>query len=117
MPGECDVSIRPGWFWRAAENARVKSPRTLLRLYETSVGRNCTLLLNVPPDDRGLIHENDVKALTACARSSTGCTARRAAGRDAGDGVDVMPAHAAAAVLDTDLDTWWAPAGRRARAR
>ncbi len=63
VPGECDVSIRPGWFWRAAENARVKSPRTLLRLYEASVGRNCTLLLNVPPDDRGLIHDNDVEAL------------------------------------------------------
>ena len=64
VPGECDVSIRPGWFWRAAENARVKSPRALLRLYEASIGRNCNLLLNVPPDDRGLIHDNDVKALT-----------------------------------------------------
>ena len=41
----------------------MKSPRALLRLYEASVGRNCTLLLNVPPDDRGLIHDNDVKAL------------------------------------------------------
>ena len=28
------------------------------------MGRNALLLLNLPPDKRGLIHENDVKALT-----------------------------------------------------
>src|SRR5262249_48736292 len=52
-PAECDVSIRPGWFYHEAENARVKSRRQLLDLYFESVGRGASLLLNVPPDRRG----------------------------------------------------------------
>ena len=56
---ETDVSIRPGWFWRESENSRVKSLQHLLKIYYESVGRNSLLLLNVPPDTRGLIHETD----------------------------------------------------------
>jgi alpha-L-fucosidase len=63
MPAECDVSIRPGWFWHEKENDKVKSPRDLLRLYYASVGRGASFLLNVPPDRRGLIHENDAASL------------------------------------------------------
>lgn len=56
---ETDVSIRPGWFWRESENSKVKSLQHLLKIYYESVGRNSLLLLNVPPDTRGLIHEVD----------------------------------------------------------
>jgi alpha-L-fucosidase len=63
MPPECDVSIRPGWFWHENENGRVKTPRQLMDLYYRSVGRGGSLLLNVPPDRRGLLHENDVASL------------------------------------------------------
>ena len=59
IPAETDVSIRPGWFWRESENGRVKSVQQLLRIYYESVGRNSLLLLNVPPDTRGRIHEAD----------------------------------------------------------
>lgn len=62
-PAETDVSIRPGWFYHPAEDDKVKSPEKLLDIYYSSVGRNGVLLLNIPPDTRGLIHENDVKAL------------------------------------------------------
>ena len=62
-PGECDVSIRPGWFWRETENDKVKSLEQLQEIWYRSVGHGGNLLLNVPPDTRGLIHENDVKAL------------------------------------------------------
>ncbi len=58
-PAETDVSIRPGWFWRESENDKVRSLKNLLGIYYTSVGRNSLLLLNVPPDNRGLIHPAD----------------------------------------------------------
>jgi alpha-L-fucosidase len=63
IPAECDVSVRPGWFYHANENDKVKSPKELFELYLKSVGRGANLLLNVPPDERGLIHENDSAAL------------------------------------------------------
>jgi alpha-L-fucosidase len=62
-PGETDVSIRPGWFHHAAEDARVKTVDDLTRLYFTSVGRNSKLLLNVPPTREGLLHDVDVSRL------------------------------------------------------
>lgn len=57
IPAETDVSIRDGWFYRPSEHP--KSLKTLLRIYYTSVGRNSLLLLNVPPDTRGLIPPED----------------------------------------------------------
>lgn len=63
IPAEVDVSIRPGWFYHEREDSLVKSPEALFEIYLSSVGRGSTLLLNVPPDKRGLFHENDVKAL------------------------------------------------------
>ena len=63
-PSEVDVSIRPGWFYHQAEDERVKTPEKLLDIWFASVGQNSLLLLNLPPDQRGRIHENDVKALT-----------------------------------------------------
>jgi alpha-L-fucosidase len=63
VPAEVDVSIRPGWFYHAAEDSLVKTPEQLFDIYLTSVGRGSTLLLNIPPDKRGLFHEKDVKSL------------------------------------------------------
>jgi alpha-L-fucosidase len=62
-PGETDVSIRPGWFYHPAEDARVRSVDNLVELFFTSVGRNSKLLLNVPPTPAGLFHETDVARL------------------------------------------------------
>jgi alpha-L-fucosidase len=62
-PGECDVSIRPGWFWRESENDKGKSLGQLQEIWYRSIGHGGNLLLNVPPDTRGLIHENDARAL------------------------------------------------------
>ena len=62
-PAQVDVSIRPGWFYHPAEDDKVKSLDQLLDIYYTSVGGNAQLLLNIPPDRRGRIHENDVQRL------------------------------------------------------
>ena len=62
-PSETDVSIRPGWFYHSSEDGKVKSPEKLLDIYFSSIGRNSVLLLNIPPDNRGLINENDLKSL------------------------------------------------------
>ncbi|HYC83711.1 MAG TPA: alpha-L-fucosidase [Chryseosolibacter sp.] len=65
IPAEVDVSIRPGWFYHQKEDSLVKTPEKLFEIYLSSVGRGSTLLLNVPPDKRGLIHEKDLAALKA----------------------------------------------------
>jgi alpha-L-fucosidase len=65
LPAECDVSIRPGWFYHPSEDDQVKSPDQLLDLYFKSVGRGASLLLNLPPNRRGQLHEHDIRTLMA----------------------------------------------------
>ncbi len=67
IPAEADVSIRPGWFYHAKEDNKVKSPNTLFNLFLKSVGNGGNLLLNVPPDRRGLFHEADSASLVSFA--------------------------------------------------
>ncbi|MFB8212791.1 alpha-L-fucosidase [Streptomyces sp. NPDC056010] len=62
-PAEADVSNRPGWFYH--ENEQPKTAAQLMDLYEKSVGRNASLLLNVPPAPDGRIAAEDVTQLTA----------------------------------------------------
>jgi alpha-L-fucosidase len=64
-PAEGDVSIRPGWFWHAGQNGHVKPPAQLMEIYLSCVGRGANLILNLPPDRRGMVHENDVASLQA----------------------------------------------------
>jgi alpha-L-fucosidase len=63
VPAECDVSIRPGWFYHPNEDSKVKSAATLLDLYYTSVGRGGSFLLNLAPDRHGQIPNPDVNSL------------------------------------------------------
>jgi alpha-L-fucosidase len=63
VPGEADVSIRPGWFYHAVENDKVRSLDEMVDIYYESIGRNANLLLNLPVDRRGLVHENDERRL------------------------------------------------------
>ncbi len=107
----CDTSIRPGWFYHPDQDDRVKSPQELVDLYYRSVGRNCVLLLNIPPDRRGRFHENDVAALRE-ARSilaetfetdlAAGAEVRATSWRQA------HPKFAPANVVDGEAETYWA---------
>jgi alpha-L-fucosidase len=109
-PAETDVSIRPGWFYHANQDDKVKSVETLLDIYFKSVGRNSVLLLNLPPDKRGLIHENDVqrlhefrKALDAIFDENLAAGARATASNVRGGD----PAFAAGKITDGDPETYW----------
>ena len=63
VPGETNVSIRPGWYYHPYEDHKVRSLYELTEMYYNSIGRNTTWLLNFPVDKRGLIHENDIAQL------------------------------------------------------
>ena len=63
IPTETDVSIRPGWYYHPEQDNQVKSLTKLREIYYSSIGKNSSLLLNIPVDKRGIIHENDEKQL------------------------------------------------------
>ncbi len=63
IPTETDVSIRPGWYYHPEEDDKVKSLDKLIDIYFNSIGLNSSLLLNIPVDKRGLIHENDAQRM------------------------------------------------------
>lgn len=99
-PAECDVSIRPGWFWHADQDAKVKSLEHLLDIYYKSVGRNSVLLLNVPPNNRGLIADPDVQRLREFR-----------AVLDQTFATDLAEGKSAVNAVDGRGDTYWSPAG------
>jgi len=110
-PAECDVSIRPGWFWHAREDRQVKSLSDLMKIYFASVGRNSNLLLNVPPNVQGRLSDADVARLaefkTALDRLygvnlAAGRPVRASNVRGGSD------RYAPGKALDGDLDTYWA---------
>ena len=62
-PAECDCRLRESWFYDLNENTS-KSVDELIGMYEMSVGRGSNLLLNIGPDDRGLIAPGDYKRIS-----------------------------------------------------
>ena len=68
IPAEVDVSIRPGWFYHKEQDQEVRSAQNLMKLWFTSNGSNTGFLLNLPPNEHGLIHQNDVYSLLGFAR-------------------------------------------------
>jgi alpha-L-fucosidase len=118
MPGECDVSIRPGWFWHEKENSQVKAPGELLKLYYESAGRGASFLLNVPPDRRGLIHEADAESLRGFGRLrrsifsvDLAARARVTASNIRGNSAVYRPGN----LIDGNRDTYWTTDDSRTR--
>jgi alpha-L-fucosidase len=111
IPGECDVSIRPGWYYHAEEDGALKSLAELLAIWHASVGRGANLLLNLPVDRRGLVHENDAARLLELRAALDAIYAVDLAPRAQVRATNVRWNHArfaAANVLDHDADTYWA---------
>ena len=111
LPAECDVSIRPGWFWHEAENARVKKTSQLVNLYYQSVGRGATLLLNVPPNRDGLISSEDITSLKGLGAYLGGTFAQNLAARAKTDATHVRgndKQYGPVQLLDGRPETFWA---------
>lgn len=111
LPAECDVSIRPGWFWHENENARVKTPAQLTGLFYNSVGRGANLLLNVPPNREGRLQAEDVAALRGLSSRvrttfaiDLAANARVSASNVRGQDSDYGPAN----LIDGQAPTSWA---------
>ncbi|MFV0592051.1 MAG: alpha-L-fucosidase [Draconibacterium sp.] len=109
MPAEVDVSIRPGWFYHASQDDKVKSLADLLDIYFHSVGNGTSLNLNIPPDRRGKIHEIDSLRLTefhnylTVAFSDNLLTGSQASAENVRG-----KAYAAAGTIDANPESYWA---------
>ena len=109
VPAECDVSIRPGWFYHPEQDGRVKTVDQLTDLYYRSVGHNATLLLNFPVDRNGLVHPID---------SANAVNFRRNIEKQLAHNLlkGIVPTvsderggkYTAKAMTDGDYDTYWA---------
>lgn len=110
IPSEADVSIRPGWYYHKEQDSKVKSLNKLVDIYFASVGRGSNLLLNIPPDGRGLINENDIKALrefkkylSASFKTNLCAGAKATAANTRGNSSRFSPAF----VIDNGKNTFW----------
>jgi alpha-L-fucosidase len=110
IPPECDVSIRPGWFYHPREDDKVKTPAQLLNIYYSSVGRGACLNLNIPPDRRGQIHDNDIASLREFRRildamfaTNFAANAKVTASNIRGGAKEFAPEN----VLDGNRKTYW----------
>ncbi|KAJ8494232.1 hypothetical protein OPV22_015953 [Ensete ventricosum] len=110
VPPECDVSIRPGWFWHKNETAKPVSQ--LMEIYYNSVGHNCVLLLNVPPNSTGLVSDDDIQRLrdfraainSVFSTDLAAGSAAKASSQRGGEGGGFGPDN----VVDCDDRTYWA---------
>jgi alpha-L-fucosidase len=119
-PAETVTSIRPSWFWHAADDARVKTPTQLLDIYYNSVGRNTVLLLGLQPNTQGLLPTPDVTvmdqyAATIRAIYQTNVVASRPASADSV--FKNAPGRAASMAVDGKIDTFWAAGEGKTSAR
>ena len=104
-PAEVNTSILHGWFW--APNNQVKTASELIDVYYQSVGRNGNMLLNLPPDTRGLIPDNQLASLHLMAQVVGETFAKNLAVGGTLTANTSNRAHKPARVLDGNLDTWW----------
>ncbi|MBM4092358.1 MAG: alpha-L-fucosidase [Planctomycetes bacterium] len=111
VPAEVDVSIRPGWFYHADQDSRVKTVDQLLEIYYSSVGNGCNLLLNVPPDRRGRFHEIDCQRLVGLRKvldATYAVDLARGKPVSASNTRGSDPQFASDRLTDGDRNTYWA---------
>ncbi len=108
-PSEVNVSVRPGWFFQEDQNDQVKNSQNILDIYFGSVGRNSSLLLNVPPDKRGLIHELDAVSLIGFKSAYDQIFSQNKAFGATIETTSLALKFQKESLLDGNLDTYWKP--------
>jgi alpha-L-fucosidase len=110
VPGEVNTSIRPEWFYHPKEDKKVKTVTQLMNTYYHSVGRNGTLLLNIPIKPNGLIHETDEKNVLEFAQARKSAFAvnlaknvKAMASEIRGNRINFSAQNA----IDSNPDTYW----------
>jgi len=119
-PAEAAYAIRPGWFWHAGEDTQLEPLSQLLDFYYDSVGRNSRLLLDVPPNNQGLLADPDVAELNEFgAAIRTIYKSNLAAGRPASadSSFEGSAERAPSQAVDGKLDTFWAAGADQTSAR
>lgn len=107
IPGECNTSIRPGWFYHPEEDDRVKSVQELVEIYYKSVGRNCTMMINIPPTPEGVFHPNDVERLYEFTETIESIFDTNLAAGGSVTSTRSVSGHPASNLTDGDWDTFW----------
>ena len=113
-PAEVNAPILNGWFWSA--DKRPKSASQLIDIYYTSVGRNGNMLLNLSPDKRGLIPDDQLASLSQMAQVVNDTFAKDLAAGGTLTADTFNPAHPPSSAKDENLDTWWEAAPGRTNA-
>ena len=111
IPAEADVSIRPGWYYHAREDHQVRPLEKMVDIYYASVGRGYNLLLNLPVDRRGLVHENDIKRLMELKKVIEADFAHNLVTDASVTASNIRENHkffSAEKTIDNDKNTYWA---------
>ena len=112
FPAEVNTSIRPSWFYDPREDDQVKPLEELLDIYFGSVGGNSVFLLNIPPDKRGLVHENDVRRLQEIGlflNSTFDLNLAESAVVSVSETKDRDPLYSAENLVDGNTASYWMP--------
>lgn len=111
IPAEADVSIRPGWYYHTREDHQVRPLEKMVDIYYASVGRGYNLLLNLPVDRRGLVHENDIKRLMELKKVIEADFAHNLVTDASVTASNIRENHkffSAEKTIDNDKNTYWA---------
>lgn len=104
-----NTSIRPGWFYHPEEDDKVRPLEELLGIYYGSVGGNATFLLNLPPDRRGLLHDNDRMRLRELGDAVRRTFRDNLAAHASAVASETGNGHAVSHLFDGRRDTYWSP--------
>lgn len=104
-PAETNTSIRHGWFWRNDSEQQVRNADDVFDIFERSAGGNSVLLLNIPPDNRGLIAQRDAEVMV-----EVGKRIRKVYGTNLLEGGRATNRR----LIDGNPETWWQAPGKQA---